>query len=121
MKVNAAPKAEKRSEWKNYADQGDIEISQRVEIKQLSAQFTGPDDWPFKPKFIVCAKHSWDRSVPKPYAYIVLSKDGMNAGIVMGHTNSEWTVEERTDTRYKNVKQEFYFCPMEHIKWVKLP
>ena len=58
-----APDASQHAEC---ADQGDLYVSQRVEVKRLGRNFTGRDDWPFR-EFIVCEKKSWDRARPKPY------------------------------------------------------
>ena len=120
VKVNPSPIADEHKNWKSYVDNGDIEITQRVEIKEISQTFTSAKDWPIKDKFIVCAKHSFDRATPKPFAYIILSKDRNHAAIVMGSTYEYWYIEKRQDSRYENVSQEFYFCPLEHIKFVRI-
>lgn len=119
VKVNAAPKADKPDNWKNYADHGDLEISQRVEVKHLSYDFTGRADWPHGLNYIVCSKHSFDRGIPKPYAYIHVNREGTHAGIVLAETAKHWRVKEIKDTRYDRV-QACYLCPLEHVKWIAL-
>lgn len=106
-------------QWKDYTDEGDIFITQRIEVKVLSAEFTNKADWPFGGKFIVCAKHAWDRAFPKPYAFIYLNKSRSHAAILMGDTSARWYTEERTDRRYEKVKQSFYFCPLEDVKFIR--
>lgn len=119
--VNPMQKAPNHENWKDYADKGDIVIQQRVEVKQISRVFSGLADWPFGKKFIVCAKHSFDRAKPKPFAYIIVSADGMSYALVSASTAERWTVEKRGDTRYgEGYSQEFYLCPLELVKWGRL-
>jgi hypothetical protein len=73
VRVNPTFYSPEPKAWKEYADGGDIEIGLRIEVKGLSAAFTSDTDWPF-PNFIVCAKHSFDRSRPRPYAYIAVNE-----------------------------------------------
>ena len=49
MKVTVNPTQEADS-YKNrhaFMDDGDIEISQKIEVKVLGDEFTGQHDWPF--------------------------------------------------------------------------
>jgi len=120
VKVNVAPKATRRDEWKNYADHGDLEIVQRVEVKRLGVNFNDYADWPFGDKFIVCAKHAFDRAMPKPHAFIILSNDFASVAIVKGDTFKYWYVEVRADSRYESVEQKFYFCPIELVEFHRI-
>jgi len=120
VQVNTAPILDDHKNWKSYADMGDISIAQRVEVKQLGVNFTNSDDFPFAPKFIVCARHAWDNARPKPYAYIILSKDSQTAAIVYGSTHEHWGVERRRDSRYVDFEQDFYFCPLSLVKFINL-
>jgi hypothetical protein len=113
-------KAKTRSEWQDHSDSGDLYIQQRVEVKRLTANFTGQHDWPFGDKFIVCSRHSFDRAKPKPYAYVILNSDMTHAAIVKTDTRDKWTVSTRTDSRFVDHTQEFYFCPLDNIKWETL-
>jgi len=115
--VLPATKAANPSEWKDHADVGDILLSQRIEVKRLSVEFSGREDWPFGEDFIVCAKHAWDRAKPKPHAFIILSANMGHAAIVKGDTFGRWRVEKRKDSRYNGIEQEFYLCPLDDIEW----
>lgn len=102
------------ADWKEHADGGDLFIDQRIEVKHLSADFTGAHDWPFK-DFMVCNQHSFDNAKPKPWAYFILNKNADTVAIVLvGKTKKSWTVCERTDGR-NNHKQHFYLCPLDLV------
>ena len=101
-------------------DSGDIWIQQKVEVKKVSASFTSGEDWPFK-DFIICASHSFDDAFPKPYKYIILNNDMTYAGLVdVKTTKQKWYKESRTDSRYLDYTQEFYFCPIHLVEFTKL-
>jgi len=117
--VKATHIAPSREQWKDYTDSGDLYIQQRIEIKHLSAQFTD-SYWPFGSKFLVCAKHSFDQSTPKPYAYLYFSKDKDYVASVLATTRPHWYVEPRTDKRYEQYQQDFYLCPLEHVRFTKV-
>tara|TARA_X000001382_G_C3140483_1_gene169407 strand:+ start:486 stop:944 length:459 start_codon:yes stop_codon:yes gene_type:complete len=120
VEIQPMQKAKRHKDWKDHTDDGDLLISQRIEVKNVSADFTSENDWKFGNKFIVCAKHSWDMAQLKPYAYMIVNKNKTHVAIVYGKTKKHWFVEERTDKRYDNVKQEFYFCPLDKIIWIEL-
>jgi len=119
--VPTVSKAEKHSDWKSHADSGDLYIDQRIEVKRLSAEFTSEVDWPYKDKFIVCARHAFDRAKPKPFAFVILSASGRHAASVFGADSKLWYVEKRTDSRYEGVEQEFYFSPMDRVRFFSMP
>jgi hypothetical protein len=116
MPERRAPKHEK---WQEYSDLGDLYIQQRVEVKRLSKVFSGGKDWPFGKHFMVCSKHSFDRAFPKPYLYIILSKDMRCGGVVHSRTSATWRTDYRWDSRF-NSRQLFYFSPLENVVWIKL-
>ena len=118
--VTPITKSATHQEWKDHADDGDLYIQLRVEVKKRGLEFTGREDWPHGDKFIVCAKHAWDRAKPKPYAFVILNKSMTHAAIVTADTRSQWTVEERTDSRYIQYRQEFYFIPIDLVRFVPL-
>lgn len=117
--IKATSCAPSRDQWKEFADDGDLYIQQRVEVKHLSATFA-EGHWPFGSKFLVCAKHSYDRSKPKPFAYLYFSSDRKCVASVLGSSRPHWYVESRNDQRYENYKQDFYLCPLEHVKFTRI-
>ena len=110
--MRAAPTVE---EWRKFADNGDLDVIMRVEVKQLTCDFTSREDWPFGDKFIVCSRRSFDEAQPRPYCYIILNNAGTHAAFVLGDSYKTWKVETRTDSRYPRYQQEFYFAPLNKV------
>ena len=104
----------------DYADTGDLEIIQRVEVKHRDLDFNDKES--FRAKFatmIVDVAHTWDQARPKPYAYVVVNRAETVAAIVMGHTFPRWQRVKRWDKK-KNREREFYVCPVDEILFVPL-
>ena len=43
-----------------------------------------------------------------------------SAAVVKGATHPHWCTQERSDTRYRGVRQTFYFCPLKLVKFIEL-
>ncbi len=112
--------AEKYEDRLKHVDGGDLFINMRIEVKTLGINFTSKEDWKFGSKFIVCAKHSYDNATPKPYGYIIQSADLQHIAIVNVTTFKQWYVERRKDSRYEDVTQDFYLCPIDLVKFFKV-
>jgi|ETNvirenome_6_85_1030632.scaffolds.fasta_scaffold00630_5 hypothetical protein len=118
VQIPPSTTAPTHKQWAKHADNGDIYANgDRIEVKQLSAEFTNQHDWPFKNKFIVCAKHAWNAAIPKPRAFFYLNKHATHLAIAYGHHHTQWNTETRTDARYNNVSQQFLFSPIHLIDW----
>ena len=77
-----------------YADDGDIEIVQRIEVKRRQQlTFTSREDFPYE-TVIVDACHCYDRARPKPYAYIIFNRE-MTAAFVMQEIKWVYLVQIR--------------------------
>ncbi len=100
-----------------YGDDGDLEIIQRVEVKQrIGLTFTSKDDFPY-PTIIVDVCHSYDRARPKPYAYIILNREMSGALIVdVKTTRRDWVKVDKFD-RHTNRQRSFYECPLELVSY----
>lgn len=103
-----------------FVDSGDLFIHQRIEVKVRDLEFTSPQDYPFKDGVYVCAQHSFDNAVPKPYAYILLNKSMTHAAIVMASSRSTWDIREVRDSRYRDFVQPTFVCPLSEVHFVKL-
>ena len=126
--VNGQRCASTASDHERYADNGDLYIQTKdyppkwvgIEVKGLTAEFTNSQDWPFK-NFMVCAKHSYDKRLPNPPGcYYILDKTCTYAGVVKTDTFSDWFTKTEKCGNYKNVSQEFYYCPLDKIEWLNL-
>jgi len=111
--VRVAPQSTlsgEHKDWKENADDGDIFIIKefRVEAKRLGYDFTSLNDWPHGDKFIVCAKHSFDRADPKPRFYVYLNRAMTHLAVLETKTYSDWWVERKPDKRYINHDQDCY-------------
>lgn len=105
--VSIRPSFESRNE---FADSGDIEIRQRIEVKRRSVEFTCEDDYPYS-TVIVDEKFKIDR-IPRGrlWGYVIVNKQLSHVCCVMPDTKKEWMVERMFD---KSDGQErlFYVCP----------
>lgn len=115
-----ATEAPTRDQWESHADKGDLYVLKRIEVKRLSVDFTCLEDWPYGPKFIVCARHSFDLANPKPASYVIVNSHGTHAAVVDSRDSGNWYSEWRRDSRYKDVAQEFYLSPLKLVKFIKL-
>lgn len=111
--------AQTHGAWRQHVDGGDLFVRHRLEVKWRGFTFSSAEDWPY-PHMLVCAKHSWDKANPKPYAYWHLSKDYVTAGIVFGSTSKHWTVEVIADSRYDGLEQDTYVCPLHLVRFIRL-
>ena len=118
VKVNAVAGAPSVGERYSYTDGGDLEIAMRVEVKQLSAEFTCRSDFPF-PEILVCNRGSWDAAVPKPYAFYYLSKDGSSAALIEGSDSKDWWLVERQQKGHP-YPSEFYAAKLEQASFFSL-
>lgn len=120
VRIAGVRRAPSQESWQEYVDSGDLEISERIEVKRLSREFSDINDWPFGSKFIVCAKHAWDAADIKPKAFVILSKSMKTAAVVKRESADSWYVETRTDSRYDAVTQEFYLCPLDQVEFMEI-
>jgi hypothetical protein len=117
-----SPNYEQRME---YTDGGDLftQIGDkriRLEVKQRrNIEFSGRADYPYQ-SIMVCAAHSWELADPKPYVYVILNRSLTAAAYILGETSPEWWVEKKTDKRYINYSQRFFFANLDCVKWKRL-
>jgi len=120
-------KAPEHSQHREYSDSGgDLYVNNlngvqrtKIDVKCLGVNFTGEDDWPYWPNFIVNSRYSYDMASPKPHYYYILSNNKTHAGIVSVKTTPSWRIEDRRDYRDGRMR-EFYLCPMECVEFVKI-
>lgn len=119
VRINPTFKRPSRDQWKEFADGGDLEIGQRIEVKRRGFNFTGAADWPYE-SFLVMALHAWDNARPKPHAIITLSADMTHAGIVYGRDREQWRVERTKDGRYIGCSQDILATEPTSVRWQRI-
>ena len=107
------------TEMKEFSDDGDLEIMQRVEVKRRHClTFTSKSDFPYQ-TVIVDACHCYDKAKPKPYAYLILNRDMTSAFVVnVRDPFTSWTRVEKRD-RFKGRLRSFYECPVDLVSFVR--
>ena len=118
-RLNVFPTTDRENRSESYHDNGDLEISQRIEVKRLSYDFTCKEDWPFPDFLIVDAIH-FDRARPVPVAYWSVNPQGTYAAIVRVSTKDKWFIKDHGDRRYEDYKQSSYACKLDIVQFIKL-
>ena len=106
------PSVEKMAE---YADNGDLEINERIEVKGRKIDFTSREDFPYT-SIIVDVAHVWDRAKPKPAFYLLFNRARTHIAVVGRSTREAWVKVEKMD-KGKNRMRTFYECPIERVKF----
>tara|TARA_R100000908_G_C3687403_1_gene103321 strand:- start:135 stop:593 length:459 start_codon:yes stop_codon:yes gene_type:complete len=105
-------------DWKKHTDNGDLYVNnKRIEVKGLLKEkysFTTKHEYPYD-NWIICAKHSYDRANPKPYAYIIWNFQRTHFAIVKNDTQKEWKVSTIKDPHYPN-SQDFYVVDSSFVE-----
>lgn len=93
-----------------FADCGDIEIRQRVEVKQRSIEFTCVNDYPYD-TVIVDERFKVDRiEKARLWGYLIVSKSGTYVCCIKSDTKQHWEIKEKFDQK-DSQRREFYVCP----------
>jgi hypothetical protein len=115
--LQVRPSADQMNE---FSDDGDLLITQRVEVKHRPGiEFSCKDDFPYD-SIIVDVSHAWDKAMPKPYLYVILSASGSCGIFILGTTHRHWVKESRWD-KGKKREREFYFCPIDLVTFREIP
>lgn len=103
-----------------FADTGDLEIVQRVEVKRrVDMDFTSKTNFPY-PTVIVDACHCFDNAKPKPYAYFVFNRS-MTAALIVNtrETAAQWIRTSKFDNKKQRTRS-FYECAIECTTFVEI-
>lgn len=109
-----------RAQWAEYADDGDLEIMQRIEVKQRkSLTFTSKEDFPY-PTVIVDDAADYERKRPRPYMYVITNTTLDRALVVYCRMEKQWKKEKHYD---RNLGRDCLFleCPLELAMLIELP
>lgn len=106
-------------EWKEYVDQGDIQVGFVVEAKQRPRiHFTCAQDFPFD-SIIVCGRNAFDRADPKPFFHVILNDTMTHAGIVYSNSAEKWWVK-RLKCAETGLIQDFYLAPLDSVEFIPM-
>ncbi len=107
------PDVMKRAE---YADNGDLEIIQTVEVKhRQELDFTCREDYPY-PTIIVDMASSYDKKRPKPLMYIIFNSQATHYALVMCRTVRQWR-RVRRRSGLNGVTSDYYECPINLVEF----
>ncbi len=107
------------SNWEDHVDSGDIYICKepgtqhRIDVKQISREFTGRYDFPF-PYMFVSDSRAVDRADPFPLAYIVLNAQFTFMGIIWSKTRKHWRLQQVKASNTDKIIT-VYACPIEYV------
>lgn len=105
--------------WAEYQDDGDLEVVQRIEVKQRPhMHFTGADDYGF-PDVMVEGCDKFNAKRPCPYAYFIVNAEATVAAVIKVHTFPLWVVRNKTDGITLQV-HDYYCCPMDHVRFERI-
>jgi hypothetical protein len=117
----------KRSDWKKFSDNGDIlawspgsKERHRFEVKGIGFPFTCRKDWPFRDKYLICSKHSFDKVDPKPTMYINVAPDFVHLGLVSGASCNAWHFSEWADKEHPGINTEKYWCDTDLVTFTTI-
>lgn len=120
VQVNALHKAPTADKWSEFSDNGDLFIYRRQEVKALSADFTGLDDWPFGKEFFICAKESIDRSKENTEFFFYLNRAKTHIAVLnVQKTRKLWKVKSTKDNITGNM-YEVYYCDPALVRFMSM-
>jgi len=108
----------------DYKDKGDLFIvhndgrKSRIEVKSITANFTGREDYPFEFIFI-SSKATVERARDEVERWVILSRDRKYFASIHKDTQDTWfEVEKYASNTRKN--EWFYAAPLDVVKWYEM-
>lgn len=110
-----SPNVEER--WQ-HTDDGDLEITQRIEVKHWpNIDFQSQAEVPYQ-NVIVDEVYKLEKSMTLPcYAYVIVNASLTAALFIPIWSRPFWFKKKRWDRR-EGDEREFYFCPVERTMWL---
>lgn len=72
----------------------------RIDVKGLTCDFTGRDDWPHRDRFFVCSRSSLDESDPQPERLFYVNRAFTHFGVLDPKKRDGWIVEKIKDSHF---------------------
>jgi hypothetical protein len=105
------------TQWKKYADSGDLMVQGRVEHKtRKKIQFTSQEDYPYRTVFVCEKRREEDRP---PLAYVIQSADEQHAAVVYGWTRDKWVVERVYDKKSRK-SLDVFAVDKKYVRFINL-
>lgn len=103
-----------------YADEGDLEIRLRVEVKHWpKIDFKSRDDVPYD-NIIVDAAHVLEKRQEMPlYGYVIVNASMTGYLLIPIWTRGHWFKETKHDRR-EGRDREFYLCPRDKVHFQRM-
>lgn len=96
-----------------YADSGDLEIIQTVEVKRRpDLHFTSAEDYPFK-TIIVDTVSAFDNKKNKPYLYMIVNAEATHAVIITVPNSRKHWIKVMHFNKKDEENRMYYECPKE--------
>lgn len=109
------------SNWQDHVDNGDLFIQKdggpqyRIDVKHSTAQFTGPEDYPYS-NMLVAEIRSIERANPCPLVYCIVNEPATHVALIWWKTKPHWFEKtfyaSNTDKMQTNL-----CCPLEYVEF----
>lgn len=103
-----------------FSDEGDIEITQRIEVKhKYKMDFNSIDEWPYDP-VIIDEAYKFDKTpITTLHSFIILNMKKTGFLYIPESTHRHWFREARFDSRHGK-ELEFMMVAKEHVQYVSM-
>jgi hypothetical protein len=106
------PQTRLRENYKQF-DQGDIVISQRIEVKCRDLDFTCAEDYRFPTVFVDVKENLADEYLRMVWAYVIVNKQQTHAALLRTSDRDKW-IEFRGHDNRANLPRTWLTCPKEY-------
>lgn len=96
----------------SYQDNGDILITQRIEVKHKQLDFTCRDDYPFATVFLDASYKIDSMGWGQLDSYVLMNRAKTHVAVVPSTSRGHWTKATVWDKKDRS-HQSFYQCPVD--------
>ena len=102
----------------DHVDMGDIEITQRIEVKHSTLEFNSLKSFPYDRVIIDETYKIQKYKLTTLYGYVLLNKDKSGALLISANTKEHWFTKAMFD-KLENEDRRFTCCPTKHVKYIE--
>ena len=99
----------------DYQDQGDILLTQRIEVKHKQIDFTCADDYPFETVMLDAAYKIDAMPWGHLHSYVLVNRAKTHAGLVKSSSRPQWSQTTVYD-RKERERRAYYVAPVS-VTW----